>query len=1676
MINIELNPVTRKKLLTFSHRRKRLILFRGVFLFIASLLTTMTAVAIVDRFLIISDNVRMVLSVAAYAFSAIVFWRSCLRFLVRRLNLRQLAGMFETRYMALKEELLSAVELSGIQEREVDSTEFRKMLQDQVAGDLEGTRISRLLPVGMIKKGILFLLAVLLVCAVLSLIPQLGYTKLMFRAIAPFANIGRVSEVTVRIHRPEDPDAIIPRGDPLPIVVEIEGPEVDDVVVEFYFPGDEAESKMRMQPLGNRRYSTSLVVEDASVRYRFLAGDAITRWYLTPTRPRPRVAKFHKEYHFPAYADTAPRPVTETDGDLRALAGSTAKLEIVVDQTISSGFLEVETEGRKRTVDCAVVDGNRLIGELPIRADGTYKVHLTARETGFVNRFSPRYEIDAMPDLVPSVEILRPEDDRLVQPEERVRFEGVAKDDFRLGEFTQRIRINRGRWNDRRLPIQKPAKATCAYNWDLLSLNVKPGDVVTTFLVAKDLKGNRAESAKLRLTIGSGKHHARRKERIERLRTRQDMLEKLSEAMEEMKEKGTRARNLVRDEKKKASEKKEALDAVKVKSAEVRRLAEETWKQLSRPPSGNTTPQERREQSLLAQAVSRLKNEPVKSADEEMADTRRQLAAGDREEAAASAEKGVRAMEEADRMVDRLKHANRDILRNEQATDLSDKLDSMAEAQKDYLDAAREENKDEGWKTFARRQQVAAREMEEAESTLQDMREGLSGKPESAVKGAERAMARGGKKLREELKKHPEDGRKLQNASQGAQRQSAAAAKRIASALDEFEEEALAAEKTLENMAGRPTEMLDELRERLKKMRQAEAAAEKLAAAGKTADDEQMKKLNREARRMEKEADRQRAAATEHFRDLADLAENAREQPAFAADRGRMADAIEATGLRPDEQAEGPAPEERLETLADAYETIDAGRRIDAVGEQLDDMADTERNIAARERKAKKSAADWQRLNDEIDRMAKEIDRSGMSDEAKKDLRDGVKELRGGEERAAVDTEMQQRRKGRKPTESVAGAMREMGDDAAAMAERAEPEVRRARELLREMAPSIAEQLRKLAPEAREAGEESRGLAESDEQMGDEEFRRKLDEAKKEHGEIGQRLDNTIDAMRRDANEQDLASQEGIERARDADDATAMMKRPLNEADEKLDEAAAETEPQAKRGATKQAGQEQENLARAMEKVADHYDNLDKGTPEETRQALRAAEEDMGLTPELDERYEKAERIADLLAEAGDDPQKLLEGLEEELQRSEEMRKALASIADDALSDAAESLDFAAEKEGDAKSTLEDVPGNMSGTEGFRKRAEQFREKVDRMAQSELPEASSRVGEADQQAEAAVDRATGQAMKASSNLGEMASPAQMAESLGEASQSMREAAQSLGEAAKQATGSASEQAKQMAPDLRNMQNKANQLAAEGQRLAAQARQMARQKPYAAMESAGVDQEMATGATEQGAADAARAARHAERLGNEEAGAIAQAAEGTEQLAGGEMAEAQEAIDRAAGSSEAIPPVEEAQAGAEARRDELNGLRGQSEPGAGPIDPAAMSLAQALDSADAAAQAQQGSQPQPGQGQPSPAMSQAAQAMQQAAGAARGNMSQPQERMPSTGSAMRGEAGLLRSGGEDIGETEARRLRRNREWGRLRMRRKGRYFEGRREGVAEEYRGMVAEYFKVLGKKEAENKR
>ncbi|MEI9896011.1 MAG: hypothetical protein WDN28_19615 [Chthoniobacter sp.] len=432
-MSTHLDPLILQKLQAFAQRRRKLIVRRGIYAAVATLLVAMMLVAFLDWAFVLPDAVRWTLSGAAYLAIVVVEWRSCWRLLLRTPGSRQLARLIEHAEPRLREDLLSAVELGDEGAGQVfDSEQFRALVQTDVAARVEKLDVEQLLPAKLLRRYAFIAAAIGVGCLVAFALTGFQFGTLMMRALLPMANFARVSKVKVKIVEPSPAEMRVAQGDTLPLIIELSGQSSNKATLETFTPSGGREV-VPMTPLERDRFSATIQVGRENVFYRVRAGDALTKKYQLEAVARPAVVEFQKAYTYPGYAKLEAKTVTEENGDLAALEGSQVELHLRTNQKVREAELRIE-QGKKNTVVPLVQQGDVLTAKVPIDASGIYRVHLVGAESGFENKFSPEYELRAEPDLVPQVELELPKQDLILPSNEIVDVQGSASDDFALAK------------------------------------------------------------------------------------------------------------------------------------------------------------------------------------------------------------------------------------------------------------------------------------------------------------------------------------------------------------------------------------------------------------------------------------------------------------------------------------------------------------------------------------------------------------------------------------------------------------------------------------------------------------------------------------------------------------------------------------------------------------------------------------------------------------------------------------------------------------------------------------------------------------------------------------------------------------------------------------------------------------------------------------------------------------------------------------------------------------------------------------------------------------------------------------------------------------------------------------------------------------------------------------------
>ena len=234
-------------------------------------------------------------------------------------------------------------------------------------------------------------------------------------------------------------------------------------------------------PEGGASYKFLLAGLPENVEYYVSAGPLLSPHYKMRVVDLPSVKEIHVTYHYPKW--TGMKPVTEEhSGDLRAIEGTDAAIELEMDRPLKDGQLTLEGG---EVIHLTGGDGNKYQGTIHMEKDGAY--HLASTDEGQPVRLSEDYFIATDKAVPPEVSLDRPGGDYRATPIEEVTLGVKAADQFGLGDLHLHYSVNGGPDHDVSLLKDPGAKsADGSHVLPLEDFKLAPGDLVSVYATARD--------------------------------------------------------------------------------------------------------------------------------------------------------------------------------------------------------------------------------------------------------------------------------------------------------------------------------------------------------------------------------------------------------------------------------------------------------------------------------------------------------------------------------------------------------------------------------------------------------------------------------------------------------------------------------------------------------------------------------------------------------------------------------------------------------------------------------------------------------------------------------------------------------------------------------------------------------------------------------------------------------------------------------------------------------------------------------------------------------------------------------------------------------------------------------------------------------------------------------------
>ncbi|MEW6684899.1 MAG: DUF4175 family protein [Candidatus Edwardsbacteria bacterium] len=321
---------------------------------------------------------------------------------------------------------------------------------------------------------------VILLLAFAALSPKHFYTSLS-HYITPSSRT--LEQITVLKVSPQDKKIL--KGDNIVLTLTILGKLVKPEKVFLHLKSKGREwQREKMQSISEKKFSFKYENVQADFTYYLAADKTKTKKYQIKVIERPEITRLRLILHYPHYTKLPEMPLPENQGDITALIGT--KISLAAESNVPIAKAKIlfsdSTEGKVYQQNERSFTANFVI-----RKNLNYSCEIEDRLSH--KNTSPEYQIIAIPDEFPTVRILEPEKDTKISPQMLQPLKILAVDDFGISKINLKYKKS-GEEKEHVIEITKfsepPSESTCDYLWDLASLNLVPGDVLSYYLEAFD--------------------------------------------------------------------------------------------------------------------------------------------------------------------------------------------------------------------------------------------------------------------------------------------------------------------------------------------------------------------------------------------------------------------------------------------------------------------------------------------------------------------------------------------------------------------------------------------------------------------------------------------------------------------------------------------------------------------------------------------------------------------------------------------------------------------------------------------------------------------------------------------------------------------------------------------------------------------------------------------------------------------------------------------------------------------------------------------------------------------------------------------------------------------------------------------------------------------------------------
>lgn len=276
----------------------------------------------------------------------------------------------------------------------------------------------------------------------------------------------------------------ITKGEDLKISVKVNGPRLNELsfATRNIEDAEFNEQKLLADSIGSFNFEMNSV--RSSFKYFADAEGVRSDLFEIKVIDRPVIKTLEVEIIPPSYSNI-PRTVQKDNGNIQSLVGSRVRLNLSSTKQIKEAKLEFADS----SIINLNVDDEIATGSFSVKKDDRYKILLT--DVNDNQNLAPiTYEVKAISDAFPVIELISPNQNTMLANDNRVALLGKASDDYGFSKLLLKYRLSASRYETPQaefssieIPINKSElELNISYIWNCTPLNLAVDDVVTYYL------------------------------------------------------------------------------------------------------------------------------------------------------------------------------------------------------------------------------------------------------------------------------------------------------------------------------------------------------------------------------------------------------------------------------------------------------------------------------------------------------------------------------------------------------------------------------------------------------------------------------------------------------------------------------------------------------------------------------------------------------------------------------------------------------------------------------------------------------------------------------------------------------------------------------------------------------------------------------------------------------------------------------------------------------------------------------------------------------------------------------------------------------------------------------------------------------------------------------------------